>query len=67
MSHSNLINDLINDVLDYIFEHELEDFRENPDMRHVYFKAYAAHYGMKQAKKMLNETVSKLNEQGISK
>jgi len=42
-----------NFVLDYILEHEKQDFKENPSYTHVYFHAYAACYGEHEATKLL--------------
>ena len=40
-------------VLDYVLQFEKEDFALNVSNEHVYFYAYAARWGVDEAKKML--------------
>lgn len=40
-------------VCDYIFQHEQEDFYENPSDTHVYYWAYVADEGLRAANMML--------------
>lgn len=54
---------MVTDVLEYILESEVEDFDENPSEAHVYFKAYAAIYGMISADEMLRETIEQNGEE----
>jgi len=55
-------NKFVRAVLDYVLDSELDDFVNNVGESHVYFKAFAAWYGLKAAKLMLKETVEVSNE-----
>lgn len=44
-------------VLDYIFQWEQEDFEENPSTSHVYYNALRAAHGAKAAKDAYNEAM----------
>lgn len=45
-------------VLDYIFQHEQEDFNEYPSTGHIYYYALRAALGPKAAKEAYNEALS---------
>lgn len=53
--------DSMNIVLNYIFEHELDDFLDNPSKDHVFYHAIAAVYGEDQANREL--TLARLNHE----
>lgn len=48
----------LEDVLAYIFQHEQEDFQENPSTSHVYYQALRAAHGPRSAKEAYNEALS---------
>jgi hypothetical protein len=47
-------------VINYILQHELEDYIENPSEDHIYFHVIAAKYGIDEAKKELSEALKNL-------
>lgn len=47
-------------VLNYIIQHELEDYMEFPSEDHIYFHALAVKYGIDEAKKDLSEALKQL-------
>ena len=49
----------LDDVIQYIYDSEQDDFKENPSANHVYFAAYALEYGEKDAYKYLEETLER--------
>lgn len=53
----------VNAVLDYILDHESEDFDDNPSDNHVYFHAYACRYSGLSADMMLAQTLKELENQ----
>ena len=53
------------ECVQYILEFEEEDFKENPDTNHIYFKAYAALHGIKEAKEMLWETTAEADRDAM--
>lgn len=48
----------LENVLAYIFQHEQEDFNENPSTEHIYYHAIRASSGPKAAKEAYNEALS---------
>ncbi len=50
------------DVLGYIFDHELDDFLDNPSDNHVYFKALVVDAGYSYAKKFLDDRLKEIGE-----
>jgi hypothetical protein len=55
-----MFNESVSLCLDYILDNELEDFADNPSSNHVYYHAYKAYHGNKQAEAMLTEAVRDL-------
>ena len=49
-------------VLNYIFQHELTDYTQNPSEDHVYFHALVIAYGIDEAKKDLSEALKNIGE-----
>lgn len=58
------IKDLIvvNDIVDYILETEGDDFMENPDRSHIYYKAVIVRAGTEGAENALSEALLELGE-----
>lgn len=50
-------------VLDYIFQHEFEDFYENPSDNHVYFNAYVVAEGLREANIMLSDALRGIRDE----
>lgn len=57
------IKNALDDVLQYIFDSEYDDFQENPSEHHVYYKAYLLDSGSGAANKMLYDTIDKLQKE----
>jgi hypothetical protein len=49
-------------VLNYILQHELTDYIQNPSEDHIYFHALTAAYGINEAKKDLSEALKNIGE-----
>jgi hypothetical protein len=47
-------------VMNYILQHELDDYLENPSEDHIYFHALVVNYGIDEAKKDLIQALKAL-------
>lgn len=55
--------DAVKEVLNYIFQHEQEDFQENPSKNHIYYLAYVADCGEALADQALEDALTVLNSE----
>ena len=58
------ILETLKDIIEYVLmdDKEEDDFKENPDRSHIYYKCTLISEGIKQAEKELKEAIGKIKE-----
>lgn len=52
----------LDEVLQYIFDAEMEDFSENPSDNHVYYHAVIVESGLREAQEVLRDAIKNLTK-----